>query len=79
MSEYLNIWVIGAYSCFFLATIMTTLAYKAVPLSVGPLLEATGYIWVVILGGVFLNEKISRKKLLGMVLICVGIFVTCGL
>lgn len=77
IKEYLNIRVIGAYGCFFGATVMTTLAYKGVPLSVGPLLEATGYIWVIILGYIFLKEKITRRKILGMLMICIGIFVTC--
>ena len=56
MKEYLNPTVIAAYGMFFAATLITTVAYKVVPLSVGPLLEATGYIWVAILGRIFLSK-----------------------
>lgn len=75
LKEYLNPKVIIAYGIFFLSTLCTMWAYKAVPLSLGPVLEATGYIWVTILGIVFLKEKISAKKWAGLGLIIIGIVV----
>lgn len=76
LQEYLNPQVIIAYSIFFIATLVDVLAYKGVPLSMGPILEATGYIWVAVLGRIFLKEKIGAKKKIGLVLILVGIVVT---
>ena len=73
LSEYLNPLVMGAYIIFFGATFLTMIAYRAVPLSVGPILEASGYIFVGIFSFLFLNEKISGRKLLGMIIIIVGI------
>lgn len=75
INEYLNPWVITAYGMFFVATLITTVAYKIVPLSVGPLLEATGYIWVAILGRILLKENMGKKKVIGIFLIFIGIFV----
>ena len=75
IKEYLNAPVIIAYGLFFLSTVVTVLAYKYVDLSLGPVLEATGYIWVTLLGYLILKEKVSRKKLLGLVVIIVGIVV----
>ena len=75
IKEYLNAQVIIAYGLFFLSTVVTVLAYKYVDLSLGPVLEATGYIWVTLLGYLILKEKVSRKKLLGLVVIIVGIIV----
>ena len=75
IKEYLNAPVIIAYGLFFLSTMVTVLAYKYVDLSLGPVLEATGYIWVTLLGYLILKEKVSRKKLLGLVVIIVGIIV----
>ena len=75
IKEYLNAPVIIAYGLFFLSTVVTVLAYKYVDLSLGPVLEATGYIWVTLLGYLILKEKVSRKKLLGLVVIIVGIIV----
>ncbi len=71
--EYLNPRVISAYALFFLSTVVTVIAYKYVPLSSGPILESAGYIFVAVLGYFFLHEKLSKKKLIGMGLILVGI------
>ena len=40
LKEYLNPWVITAYTLFFGAPPMTLLAYKVVPLSMGAILAA---------------------------------------
>lgn len=71
--EYLNPLVILAYGMFFGATLITVIAYKFVPLSIGPILEATGYIFVVILSYFILKEKIGKRKFLGMLCIIAGI------
>lgn len=71
--EYLNPLVIGAYAMFFSSVILTMLALKTVPLSMSPILESTGYIFVSVLGYFFLKERFSRRKLAGIALILVGI------
>lgn len=73
--EYLNIPVVSAYLSFFVATLLTVEAYKYVPLSMGSILESTGYIWVAIMGKCFLKEELNRKKILGLLLIISGIIV----
>jgi len=75
IAEYLNPMVMGAYIFFFGASFCAMMGYKKVPLSIGPILEATGYIWVAILGKIFLGEKISKKKGLGLVVIIAGIII----
>ncbi len=75
LAEYLNPMVIGAYIFFFGASLCSVLGYKVVPLSIGPILEASGYIWVAILGKIFLKEKISPKKAIGLVIIIAGIVI----
>lgn len=73
--EYLNVPVISAYALFFMSSLLTVLAYKKIPLSLGPILETSGYIWVAILGAIFLKEKLNKKKILGMVIIVLGIVI----
>lgn len=75
LSEYLNPLVIGAYAMFFASVILTMLALKYVPLSMSPILESTGYIFVSVLGYFFLKERFSRRKVLGFCLILAGIAV----
>ena len=72
--EYLNPLVITAYGIFFLSTLLTTFAYQKTDLSVGTILEASGYIYIVFLGRAFLKEKLTRNKIIGNTLIIAGIF-----
>ncbi len=75
ISEYLNIRVITAYAIFFAATFLSIFAYKVVPLSMGAILEATGYIWVTIFSVTFFHEKIEKEKIIALAMIITGIIV----
>ncbi len=75
LDDYLNPKVMIAYLIFFVSSFLTVYGYKYVPLSLGPILEASGYIFVTILGYVCLHEKVGKRKILGMVCILVGISV----
>lgn len=75
IKEYLNPRVIFAYIIFFGATLCSILAYTKIPLSFGPILESAGYIFVAILSRLFLKEKISKRKLIGLSVIIIGIII----
>lgn len=75
VKEYLNGKVICAYGIFFTSSLLTVVAYRYVPLSMGPILESSGYIFVSILGYIFLKERISRRKIIGIVFIILGIVI----
>lgn len=73
--EYLNARVIIAYGIFFGATLLTILSYKVLPLSMGPILDATGYIFVTFFGVTIFKESITPKKWIALFLIIFGIIV----
>ena len=73
--EYLNPRVIIAYAIFFGASLLAVFAYRAVPLSMGPILEATGSIYVTVFGVLIFHEKLNAKKIVALALILVGIVV----
>ena len=75
LKEYLNPLVITAYAFFFGATLMTILAYKVVPLSMGAILEATAYLYITFFGVTIFKEKIGKEKALALALIIGGIIV----
>lgn len=75
LQEYLNPLVIFAYGIFFATTFLSIYAYRGVPLSMGPVLEATSYIYVTIFGVTIFKEKISPHKFLALTFIVVGILV----
>ena len=73
--EYLNPLVITAYGLFFGCTLLSMYALKVVPLSMSPILEASGYIFVAVLSFIFFKEKLTKRQIVGMVLIIGGIVV----
>ena len=54
-------------------TFLSIVAYKGIPLSMGPILEATSYIYVTFFGVRIFKEKLNEKKILALVLIIIGI------
>lgn len=75
LGEYLNPLVICAYGMFGASVVLTMLALKHIPLSLSPILESTGYIFVSVLGYFILGETFGKRKLLGFFLILAGIAV----
>lgn len=75
IKEYLNPLVIIAYTIFVGTTFLSIYAYKGIPLSMGPVLEATSYIYVTVFGVTIFKEKLNKRKLLALVLIISGIVV----
>lgn len=75
VGEYLNPLVIVAYLIYFGTTFLSIYAYKGIPLSMGPVLEATSYIYVTIFGATVFKEKLNRPKILALALIVGGILI----
>ena len=76
IKEYLNWKVMIAYCMFFGSSLATILAYKGVPLSLGPVIESVAYVFVAVLGYFILKEKPSKKKMFGLALIIIGVIVS---
>lgn len=73
--EYLNPLVIFAYILFVGTTLLSVFAYRGIPLSMGPVLEATSYIYVTIFGVTIFKEKLNAKKCIALLCIIGGIIV----
>ena len=75
IKEYLNPLVIIAYTLFVGTTFLSILAYKGIPISLGPILEATSYFYVTLFGVKIFGEKINTGKVVALILIFGGIIV----
>lgn len=75
LGEYLNFKVIGAYTIFFTAAFLNVIAMRGVRVKEAPVLEATGYIFILLLSGLILKEKITKRKVIGNIIIIVGLIV----
>ena len=73
--EYINIRVISAYGMFFFSSLVSVFAYKYVPLSLGPVLGATEYIFIAVLSRIILKEQINHRKIFGLAVIVTGVIV----
>lgn len=75
IKEYLNPYVIIGYGMMVGSTILTILAYRGIAYKNGPVIESLGYILIMFLSYFFFKEPITKKKILGNLLILVGIFI----
>ncbi len=75
IKEYLNLPVIIGYGMMFLSTILTIIAFRKIAFKNGPIIESIGYIFVLLLSRIFLDEKITKNKLIGNIIIILGIIV----
>lgn len=72
IAEYLNLNVIIGYGMLFMSTILTIAAFKGLDFKNGPIIESTGYLFVLVLSRIFLKENITKKKMIGNILIIAG-------
>lgn len=75
LREYLNPYVICGYGLMFLSMFLTITAYGRLDYTNVPVIESLGYVIVMLLSWFFFREKITKRKVLGMVIILAGIFI----
>ena len=73
LSEYLNLNVIVAYVLFASSMAVSMYLLRYIPISLTPILESTGYVFVAILSCFLLGEKTSKVQIWGMVFIIIGV------
>lgn len=75
VQEYLNPLVIFAYGIFFSTTLLGILAYKGMPVSLGPSFGNNSLFYITGFGVVIFKEKLNSKKILALCMIVMGIVV----
>lgn len=73
--EYVNFYVICGYGMMFLSMFLTIFSYSGLDFTNVQIVEALGYVVVLILSYFFFKEKITKRKLIGMTFILGGIIV----
>ncbi len=72
---YINKFTIFGYIIMVSATFLTLIAYKKINLSLGQVLQALSFVFVIILSKIFLKENIDKRKILGIITIIIGIII----
>jgi len=75
IKEYVNPLVITGYAILLICTLLTIFALKIVPLGLAAVLETTGYIYITVFGVYIFKENLSRRKILALSIIILGIVV----
>lgn len=73
--EYLNWRVIVAYGIFFGVLLLNTYCYTRVDMKFGPVIDTAAYVFVLIFSWAILKEKITKGKLVGNIIIVIGILI----
>lgn len=73
--EYLNPYVIMGYGMMVCSTVLSIVAYKGIEYKNGPVIESLGFILVMFLSFLLFKEPITKNKIVGNILIIIGIVV----
>lgn len=75
IDEYLNVRVIAAYVILAYTLVSNAFAYQGIAYKYGSVIGASSYIFLMILSKLILKEKITKKVLLGNLIIMFGMFI----
>lgn len=75
IKEYMNLWVVGGYALLLLSMLLTLYSYSGLEYKNGPVIESLGNVLVMVLSYFVFGEKISLRKLIGLLCIMGGIAV----
>lgn len=73
--DYLNAPVIIGYGLMFVALFGSLMAYRGLPMTSVPIIEAIGFILVPVLSRLFFKEKFTKQKIIGIIIIFAGIII----
>ena len=73
--EYLNWRVITAYSIYAIVLLLNIWAFTKIDLKYGAVIDTFTYVFVMLLSMTVLHEKIPKGRVLGNILIMIGVIV----
>lgn len=80
LKEYLNWRVVTAYLMMMASAVSSLIAYRVIPLSLGAVLDAAGYVYVAVSARFFFGEKIDKNRIAALLFIIggTGVYVFMG-
>lgn len=74
--KFLNGPVILSYLLLFTSMVLNSLALREMDMAVLPCITATSFLWIMVLSALFLGEKPTRNKVIGICMILLGVVVS---
>ncbi|MBQ7613579.1 MAG: EamA family transporter, partial [Butyrivibrio sp.] len=75
IKEYLNPWVICGYGMLFIAMVISIFCYKGLGYMGVVVMEPINYIIVMVMSRLIFKEKFTKRKMIGMGCIVLGILI----
>jgi len=75
LAYFVNIHTLTGYSIMFLASGFSFISVRHIELKFLPIIESLGYVYVLFIGYLAFNERISIKEILASLLIISGVIV----
>ncbi len=73
--EYLNPYVLFSYVCYIGVLVLNVFIYTKVDYRFGVVINSMSTVFVMLLSNIILKESITRKRIIGNVIIVCGILV----
>ena len=71
IKKFLNVWVICGYILLFGSLFINTFVLRKFL----PCITATSFFWVLLFSRIFLGERPSKNKIIGIIMIFIGVIV----
>ncbi|HKM03979.1 MAG TPA: EamA family transporter [Lachnospiraceae bacterium] len=75
LKEYVNPYVIIGYGMLFGSMLATIIAYSKLEYKNGPMIESLGFVLVMFLSFLIFKERLTKRKVMGSLLIITGIMI----
>ncbi len=75
LMQYIDLRIVAAYTMLLSTVFLNMIAMRYIPYKFVPVLSSLSYVFVLILGKIVLHEEVSKKRMMGILLIFAGIFV----
>ena len=73
MFDYINVRVCGAYAITFVCMLLMIYAFTGMYFRLGAVIESLSFLLIMLFARVFLNERITKRRLIGNTLIILGV------
>lgn len=72
---FINKYTIIGYSLMVISTVFSLIGYKGVDMALSQVLQILGFFFVALFSYFLLHEKISKRVMMGLIIVIIGIIV----
>jgi multidrug transporter EmrE-like cation transporter len=74
-TQYLNSWVVSGYAMLLISMVIPLYVLQFINMKYVAIFESLGYVFIMILSAIILRERVTRRLIIGNILIIAGVVV----